>query len=665
MHNPKNKIQELTQKINKHDHDYYYLDNPIITDQEYDSLIDELKTLEKKYPEHKKVDSPTQRVGAEPLPYFEKVKHRYPMLSLDNVFSFEGFEDFEKKTLKLLNTNQKLQYVCEPKIDGLSISLSYQNGQLKEASTRGNGQVGENVTMNIKTIRSIPLSIPYKKDLEVRGEVYFPLIEFHRINKLREEKGLPSFANPRNAAAGTIRQLDSKIVAQRNLSAFIYRVINEQSHQITSQHHALEFLKDNGFLITKIHKFATSLTEVTEYVNWLDKKRNELNYEIDGVVIKIDDLSLHNVLGKTSKFTRAAIAYKFSAEEAETTLEAINLDVGRTGKITYNAVLSPVKLAGTTVRAATLHNADYIKLMNINKGDRVIVYKAGEIIPKVKKLSENNPNKDYSVKWKAPTNCPSCFSKLKTIEGEVDQYCINNECSGIKIKQIIHFCSKSAMDLRGLAINILERFFKIGIIKNVADIYKLKEQKNEILQLEGFKEKSVNNILYTIEKSKNQDLYRFIFGVGIRHVGERTAKLLANNFGNIFSDANISEQDLLKVKDIGEQTAKAVCSFRNNPNLMSEVNELFSLGVKPSIPQKIIPSNGKKVVITGTLSKPRDHFVKLMEANGYESSSALSSNTDFLLIGENPGSKKNKAEKMKIKILTEQNFYKLINDEEN
>ena len=371
------------------------------------------------------------------------------------------------------------------------------------------------------------------------------------------------------------------------------------------------------------------------------------------------------MLGKTSKFTRAAIAYKFSAEEAETTLEAINLDVGRTGKITYNAVLSPVKLAGTTVRAATLHNADYIKLMNINKGDKVIVYKAGEIIPKVKKLSENNPNKNYSIKWKTPTSCPSCLSKLKTIEGEVDQYCVNNTCPGIKIKQIIHFCSKSAMDLRGLAINILERFFKIGLIKGVVDIYKLKDRKDEILKLEGFKEKSVNNILNTIENSKNQDLYRLIFGVGIRYVGERTAKLLANNFGNIFLVKKISEEDLLSVKDIGDQTAKAVCSFRNDPDLMSEVNQLFSLGVTPLIPQKVTSFNGKKIAITGTLSKPRSHFIKLMEANGYESSSALSTRTDFLLMGENPGNKKDKAEKMKIKILTEQNFYKLINDEEN
>ena len=646
-------IKELRKKLNKWAKEYYENNAPSVSDQEYDAAYSLLLKLEKSHPNLVTNDSITQKVGGTVDNRFKKVKHQYKMLSLDNAFNNEDLLKFDKQIKTQLAFNDEIEYVMEYKIDGLSISLIYDDGKFQYALTRGDGSIGEDVSHNIKTIKDIPMEIPYKNKIEFRGEIYLSKMMF---NKLNQEGN--NFANPRNAAAGTLRQLDSNIAKKRKLSSFIYSIPNPIDHGIFSHWDCINFLKEQGMKINPKTLLVSNIYQVLKEVIMFKEKRKELEYEVDGIVIKVNDINKWQDIGYTSKFPKYLIAYKFPEENATTKLLDIFPTIGRTGRVTYNAKLSPIRLAGTTVQAATLHNADYIRNLNISIGDEVVVKKAGDIIPKVLSLFKKHNN----ILWKENSNCPACDSILVRKEGEVDQYCHNEDCPQRNIAILEHFVSRKAMDIEGLSSERIKQFIENGIITDIPSIFEIPNKTIEILSLPKYQEKSVNNLVRAIEKSKNKEIDKFIFGLGIRHVGEKTAKTLAKRFGSIENLANATETKIQLIRDLGEKVSKSVIDYFSKETNLHMLRKLNILGLKlkelDSLESNIF--EGLTFVITGTLSKNREHFKEIIENNNGNVSSLVTSKTNYLLAGEKAGSKLKKAIDLKIKIINEKEFTNLL-----
>ncbi|OUM84403.1 MAG: DNA ligase (NAD(+)) LigA [Bacillus thermozeamaize] len=657
------RINQLREEIHKHNIHYYVHDNPQISDQAYDALMQELLELEQKYPELITPDSPTQRVGAAPLSGFAKVTHRTPMLSLSNAFQEAELRDFDRRVRNLLH-EPEIDYMVELKVDGLAISLRYEEGVFIQGATRGDGMVGEDITLNLRTIRSIPLRLTEPVSLEVRGEVYLPKHEFLRLNEERESLGEPLFANPRNAAAGSVRQLDPRITAKRSLDCFIYGVGYWEGSTLSRHSQSLEELQRLGFRVNRERRLCRGIDEVLRYVQEWTGRRHELPYEIDGMVVKVDRLDWQERLGWTARSPRWAIAYKFPEEEAMTRLVEIELNVGRTGVVTPTAILEPVKLAGTTVRRASLHNEDLIREKDIRIGDVVVVKKAGDIIPEVvrsvpeKRTGEERP-------FRMPSHCPECRSPLVKLEGEVAWRCINPECHAHLREGLIHFASRNAMDIGGLGEKVITQLFDAGLLRSPADLYTLKEE--ELLKLERMGKKSVANLLAAIERSKSNPLSRLIFALGIRHVGEKAARTLAEHFGTMERLQQASEEELLALEEIGPKIAQSICSYFSQPSVQEMLEKLRAAGVNMRQPQTVQPSAeesplaGKTVVLTGTLSSlTRQEATRLIESLGGKVSGSVSRKTDWVIYGEQAGSKLQRAQELGIPLMDEETFLKTI-----
>ena len=655
----KKEILELNNKLKNYAKQYYENDQPTISDYEYDNLYNQLLEYENKYPQFILNDSVTKKVGSGVSNKFAKVKHEIQMLSLNNAFGKEDLFDFDKKIKKelALSEYENIEYICEYKIDGLSISLIYDKGRLQKAVTRGDGVIGEDVTDNVIMIKNIPLTIPYKHSLEARGEIYIPLDIFCKINQTENNK----YANPRNLASGTLRQLNSQIVKERKLSAFIYQIPNPEKYNLESQDKVLNFLDQNNFPINKSTKKTSNIKEAYEVIESFINSREDINYDVDGIVIKVNDVSLYEDIGSTAKFPKYMIAYKFPAEIASTKLLGIFPTVGRTGRITYNAKLEPVKLVGTVVGAATLHNADYIKLIDINVGDDVNVKKAGDIIPKVLGVAKkNNP-----VKWVKEQKCPSCQEDLIQYTGEVDQYCVNKNCFEIRLGKLIHFVSKKAMNIEGVSSEILRLFLNKKIITNYSSIFEIKKQ--QLLNLDGFKEKSISNVLKAIENAKNNDFDKFIFGLGIRHVGSKNAKILAKRFGTLDDLIKATREEIISIRNLGEKVQNSLIEYfsgSDSKENLFQINKCINLGLDLKESKKPISDIllGKTFVITGTLTKGREFFKEKIELYRGNVANTISRKTDYLLLGENAGSKIMKAKEYNIKIINEIEFNEICGE---
>lgn len=656
----KQRIDELIKIINKASEEYYTNDNPTITDQEYDDYYHELEKLEQQYPELIREDSPTKRVGGKIIDEFKKVSHEIPMMSLGDIFSEDEIFEFDQRIKKtILNPT----YVCELKIDGLSVSLLYENGKLIRGATRGNGIIGEDITHNVETIKSIPLIINDKRKIEVRGEIYMPKKSFNKLNQERQEKGESLFANPRNAAAGSVRQLDSKIAAKRNLSTFIYHLPSSDDFNIKYHHESLSFMKELGFVVNPNIKIADNVNEVINYVKEWTEKRESLPYEIDGIVIKVDKIEDQKKLGYTSRTPKWAIAYKFPAVEVLTKIKNIEFCVGRTGKITPRADLDPVHLAGSIIKSVTLHNEDYIKEKDIMINDTIVLHKAGDVIPEVVKVLKERRT-GIEIPFKMIKNCPICNSKLEKKETEANYFCPNPNCDARNIEGLIHFSSRETMNIEGFGESIVEDFYNEGYLKTICDYYTLYNHKEDLKELEGFGEKSINNLLQNIEKSKKNSLEKLLFALGIRYIGKKTAKILAINYRNIDKLMSAEYEDLVKIQDIGEVIADSVYKFFKEEKNINTINELKLLGVNmeykgnESIDDNF---NNKTFVLTGTLSKlTRDEASIEIENRGGKVTSSVTKKTDYVIVGENPGSKYQKAKDLNINILNEEEFLNML-----
>lgn len=656
----KQKIDELIKIINKASEEYYTNDNPTITDQEYDDYYHELEKLEQQYPELIREDSPTKRVGGKIIDEFKKVSHEIPMMSLGDIFSEDEIFEFDQRIKK---TIPNPTYVCELKIDGLSVSLLYENGKLIRGATRGNGIIGEDITHNVETIKSIPLIINDKRKIEVRGEIYMPKKSFNKLNQERQEKGESLFANPRNAAAGSVRQLDSKIAAKRNLSTFIYHLPSSDDFNIKYHHESLSFMKELGFIVNENIKIADNVNEVINYVKEWTEKRESLPYEIDGIVIKVDKIEDQKKLGYTSRTPKWAIAYKFPAVEVLTKIKNIEFCVGRTGKITPRADLDPVHLAGSIIKSVTLHNEDYIKEKDIMINDTIVLHKAGDVIPEVVKVLKERRT-GIEIPFKMIKNCPICNSKLEKKETEANYFCPNPNCDARNIEGLIHFSSRETMNIEGFGESIVEDFYNEGYLKTICDYYTLYNHKEDLKELEGFGEKSINNLLQNIEKSKKNSLEKLLFALGIRYIGKKTAKILAINYRNIDKLMSAEYEDLVKIQDIGEVIADSVYKFFKEEKNIKTINELKLLGVNmeykgnESIDDNF---NNKTFVLTGTLSKlTRDEASIEIENRGGKVTSSVTKKTDYVIVGENPGSKYQKAKDLNINILNEEEFLNML-----
>lgn len=655
----KERIEELVKILNEANYNYHVLDNPTITDQEYDKYLRELVTLEEKYPEYVLEESPTKRVGGKVLDKFNKITHKIPMLSLGNVFNEDEIRDFDSR-IKKAGINPT--YVCELKIDGLSVSLRYEDGVLVSGATRGDGVTGEDITNNVKTIKVIPLKLNKPITIEVRGEIYMEKETLKKINEERSRRNLPLLKNVRNAAAGSIRQLDSKITAKRNLNNWIYHLPNPLDYGITKHSDALMFMKSLGFKVNPSFKICNNIDEVWSFIEEYTKKRESLPYEIDGIVIKVNSIEDQNKLGFTAKYPKWATAYKFPHNDVLTKLTNIIFTVGRTGQITPNAVLEPVLVMGSTIARATLHNEDFVNNLGLMIGDTVMIHKAGDVIPEVEgaiKERRNGTEKPFVM----IKNCPICGSVLEKKDGQVDYYCMNMLCPARNIESLIHFASRNAMNIDGLGSEIIEDFYNEGFIKEVDDFYKLEGHKEEILLLEGFGLKSFNNMIEAINNSKNNSLERLLFGLGISNVGSKTAKILASNYENIDNLMNASVSELTLIKDIGSIIAESVYNyFQTHKDLiyrlkMNDVNMKY-IGEEKYINEFI---TGKKFVITGTISfMTRDEIKDLIQKYDGDFSESVSSKTDVLILGENPGSKYDKAKKLGINIWNEEMFKNIL-----
>lgn len=656
------RILALRKIINDANYEYYVLDNPTLTDQEFDKYLRELEVLEEENPEFDSPLSPTKRVGGEVIDRFKKVRHKIPMLSLPDVFSLEEIESFNERILK---ENVEPTYVCEYKIDGLSVSLHYEKGNLIFAATRGDGVVGEDITHNVRTIKSVPLTLNEPIDIEVRGEIFMPKKVLVDINEKRKEKNLPLLQNVRNAAAGSIRQLDSKIAAERHLDTWIYHLPNPEDYGIETHIGALQFMKKLGFKVNeKANRVVTGIVEIEEYIKEITEKRSDLPYEIDGIVIKVNQLSSQKTLGFTSKYPKWAVAYKFPAEEVLTKLTDIVFTVGRTGRITPNAILEPVIVMGSTVKRATLHNEDYVLMKDLKIGDIVSIRKAGDVIPEVveRKLERRVGTEKEFVMIK---NCPICGSVLEKKKDQVDHYCMNKACPARKVESLIHYCSRKAMNIEGLGDEIVEDFFNLGFVKTIVDIYGLKEHKKDLIELEGYGTKSVDNLLLAIEDSKLNSVERLLFGLGIEGIGDKTALLLAKIFKNIDGFLNASYDDFKNIRDIGPTLAENLYTFFHNVDNVALIEELKDLGInmqylgEPEKHHDLI--SNRRFVLTGTLSfMDRDELSALLESYGGMTSSSVSKKTDVVIVGEKPGSKYEKAKELHIEIWDEDKIRSIV-----
>ena len=661
MEHIKEEIFKLVALLNKYSYDYYVEDNPQISDTEYDTLYKQLEKLEQEYPEFILDNSPTQRVGDRVLDEFEKVIHKVPMLSLSNTFSIEDLRDFDSRISKL-SSDDSIEYICELKIDGLAISINYENGKLVSAATRGDGMVGENVTENIKTIFSIPKTLKTKKSFEVRGEVYLPKKSFELLNKEREENNEVLFANPRNAAAGSLRQLDSKITAKRRLSAFIYSVVGDEN--INSQKMALTVAADLGLPVNPNFKLCKTIDEVVDYIMYWEEHKQDLPYEIDGIVIKVNPYSLQEEIGSTQKSPRWATAYKFPEEELATKLLDIELSVGRTGVITPVAVLNPINISGSTVSKASLHNKDIIDELDIHIGDMVVVKKAGEIIPKVVRVVDELRLAN-SEKYVMPNICPSCKSKTFTKEGDPFTRCLNPDCPEQNIRKIIHFASREALNIEGLGDKVVATLYEKGIIKHTIDLFSL--DRNKLVELERMGDKSVDNLLNAIENSKQSSLDKVIFALGILNVGKKAGKILAEYYKNLTNFSKATVDELLELPDIGLITAESIVDYLSNDNNLRFINELIEIGMNSQyeIQNKNTDNifSGKTIVLTGKLVElTRNEAKEYLERFGAKVTGSVTSKTDYVIAGEKAGSKLAKAEQLGIQVLSEDEFIDIMKE---
>lgn len=655
----KARIDELVEILNEANYNYHVLDQPTISDQEFDKLLRELFILEEKYPEYVREDSPTHRVGGTVLEEFQKVTHAIPMMSLGNVFNEEEIRLFDQRIRK---ENITPQYVCELKIDGLSVSLHYEKGKLITAATRGDGTVGEDITANAKTIKTIPLTIKQPIDIEVRGEIYMSKETLKKINKEREQKGQPLLQNCRNAAAGSIRQLDSKIAASRQLDCWIYHLPNPEDYGIKTHWEALKFMKELGFKTNPNNLLVTDVEGILSYISAKSEERSHLPYDIDGVVIKVNNIDEQKQLGFTAHHPKWATAYKFPAEEVLTKLTDIIFTVGRTGKITPNAVLEPVIVAGSTISRATLHNEDYVIAKELKIGDIISIHKAGDVIPEigeVKKERRTGKEKEFEM----IKTCPMCGEFIYKKEGQVDYYCINPLCPARHIEELCHFVSRKAMNIDGLGERIIEDFYNLKYIEKIPDIYKLARYHDELTELEGYGQKSVDNLLEAIENSKKNSLERLLFGLGIPNVGEKTSKLLATHYQTLDHLMAASQEELNTIPDIGEIIAKSITDFFSEEKNIRIIEELKELGLNMTYtgPKVEINDNfyNKTFVVTGTLKKyTRQEIEATIESLGGKSSSSVSKKTSAVIAGENAGSKYDKAQSLGIPIWTEEDFEK-------
>ena len=656
------RMNELIDIINEADYNYHTLDNPTISDQEYDKYLRELFEIEEEHPEWVREDSPTQHAGGKIIEGFEQAVHKIPMMSLSNVFNESEIIAFDEK-IKKEGINP--QYMCELKIDGLSVSLLYEKGKLVRAATRGDGTVGEDITHNVKTIKSIPLKLKKEVDIEVRGEIFMNKKTLIELNEKRKKNNQPLLQNCRNAAAGSIRQLDSKVAAERKLDNFIYHLPNPLDYNFNTHSEAIEFMKELGFKTNPNNRLVNNINELLEFIEEKGTLRPTLPYDIDGVVIKVNDIRQQQKLGYTAKYPKWATAYKFPAEEVVTKLTDIIFTVGRTGQITPNAVLEPVIVAGSTISRATLLNEDFVNERNLKIGDIVSIRKAGDVIPEVveAKVERRTGEEKEFVMIK---ECPMCQTPLVKKEGQVDYFCTNTKCPARHIEGLIHFASRDAMNIDGLGDRIMEDFYNFKFIGNLADIYSLKDHAKELVRLEGFGEKSINNLLEAIEKSKENSLERLIFGLGIPHVGAKTAKVLAQKFETLDKMIESTEEELTKIPDIGGIIAKSVVDYFNDNHNRAIVEELKELGLNMNYLGKKVESNdifaNKTFVLTGSLTIfTREEASEKIELLGGKTSGSVSKKTSVVIVGENPGSKYEKAKELGIEIWTEQEFEEKLN----
>lgn len=657
----KERIDELVDIINLANYNYHVLDNPTITDQEYDKYLAELYKLEEEYPEFIREDSPTKKVGGEVLDKFNKVYHDKPMMSLSDVFNEDEIVLFDSR-IKKEGIDPK--YVCELKIDGLSVSLKYKNGKFVSAATRGNGVVGEDITNNVRTIKNVPMKISKNIDIEVRGEIYMPRDVLDKLNKIREEANLPLFKNCRNAAAGSIRQLDSNVTKERDLSVFIYHLPNPKDYGIKTHLEALNFMKDLGFTTNPNNRLVNNVSEVLDFIHEKGELRDSLNYDIDGVVIKLNDLDDQDKMGFTLRYPKWATAYKFPAQISYTKLVDIKFTVGRTGQVTPNAILEPVNVMGSTISKTTLHNEDFVLERDIMIGDIVGIKKAGDVIPEVVhvlKERRTGNEKEFVMTHK----CPICGSSLIRKDNESAYYCVNPLCDAKKIEGLIHFASREAMNITGLGDRIIEDFYNFGYIKSIVDFYELDKISEELKELEGFGNKSIDNLITEINNSKNNSLEHLLFGLGIRHVGKKTAKILAKTYKNIDNLINASYDELVNIVDIGNIIADSVYSYFQDSNNIILINKLKEYNLNMNYLGNDIEKDNfinKTFVITGTLSMPRDELRNRIESLGGKVSDSVSKKTSFVIVGSDPGSKYNKAIDLNIPILKEEDIMKMIEE---
>lgn len=651
------KAEELRVQLDRWSREYYVLDQPTVEDYIYDKTYAELVAIEEQYPDLITADSPTQRVGGKILSSFEKVTHDIPLYSLNDVFNKEELLAFDQRVQKAIG--RPVAYCCELKIDGLSVSLRYENGEFVRGATRGDGSVGENITENLKTVRSVPIKLKEPMSIEVRGECFMPKRSFVKLNQKNEEEGKPVFANPRNAAAGSLRQLDSKITAKRNLDTFLYTVADFGPMQATTQYEALEELDKIGFHTNHEKRLCHSIDEVWAFIEEYHEKRKDLPYEIDGIVIKVNDFSLQDQLGFTVKAPRWATAYKFPPEEVETVIEEIECTVGRTGVVTPTAIMTPVRVAGTTVSRASLHNGDYIQMKDIRLNDTVQIYKAGDIIPEVAQVILDKRPKD-SEPYKMPEHCPVCHSELVHLDEEVALRCINPKCPAQMKEGLNHFVSRNAMNIDGLGPRVLEQMYDKKLVADVADLYKLTEE--ELLMLDKIKEKSANNILTAIDNSKENSVERLIFGLGIRHVGAKAAKILAEHFGDLETLSRSDFESIIQLDTIGDIIADSVVTYFDNEEVHELMEELKQAGVNleykgirsTQLKEVESPFKNKTIVLTGKLTRfTREEAKETIENLGGKVTGSVSKKTDIVVAGEDAGSKLTKAQELGVEVWTE------------
>ena len=661
MEQIKEEISKLVSLLNKYSYDYYVEDNPQISDTEYDTLYKQLEKLEKKYPELILENSPTQRVGDRVLDEFEKIRHKVPMLSLSNTFSTEDLKDFDSRIKKLIPDN-KVEYICELKIDGLAISINYENGKLVSAATRGDGTIGEDVTDNIKTIFSIPKVLKDSRSFEVRGEVYLPRKSFDLLNAEREKNNEVLFANPRNAAAGSLRQLDSKITAKRRLSAFIYSIVGENT--IDSQENALNTAITYNLPVNPNFKLCQNIYEVIDYINYWSEHKNDLPYDIDGIVIKVNSYATQEEIGYTQKSPRWATAYKFPEEELATKLLDVELSVGRTGIITPVAILDPIVISGSTVSKASLHNKDIIDELDIHIGDMVVVKKAGEIIPKVVRVVKELRT-EGTIKYTMPTSCPSCKEQTYVRENDPFTRCKNPDCPDQNIRKIIHFASREALNIEGLGEKVVATLYEQGLISHTIDLFSLDREK--LISLERMGEKSVDNLLNAIEASKESSLDKVIFALGILNVGKKAGKILAEKYLNLSNFMNATLDELINLDDVGQITADSILDYLSEDNNIRFINDLIQIGMNPQYEVAEVNTNnifaGKTVVLTGKLVElTRNEAKDYLEKNGAKVTGSVTSKTDLVIAGDKAGSKLVKAEQLGIQVINEEQFANMVRE---